>query len=178
MPSESISELKKWAIKAAHNNSPDEALNLDRAVELVGRNFGVQIDEVAILALGADGRFLRFLVPERLREVGQIPLTSMTSLAARTAREKRSEFINHFAVVPHASVFEAVPVSEDQPGVAIQKIMSAPMMAERKVVGVIQISRKGGRAADAGPDFTPQQLRELRAIADALAPCVSLHNQE
>jgi hypothetical protein len=178
MPSEYISELRKWAAGAAHNSSPDEALNWTRAVELVGKNFGVQIDEVAILALATDGRFLRFIVPERLREVGRIPLTSTSSLAARTAREKRSEFINHFAVVPHASVFEAVPVSEEQPGEAIQKIMSAPMMVERRVVGVIQISRKGGRAAEAGPDFTPQQLRELRAIADALAPSVSLLIQE
>jgi hypothetical protein len=41
-------------------------------------------------------------------------------------------------------------------------------------VGVIQISRKANSAPDAGPDFTHQQLRELKIIAEALAPCISL----
>jgi hypothetical protein len=42
------------------------------------------------------------------------------------------------------------------------------------VVGVIQVSRKANSAPDAGPDFTHQQLRELKTIAEALAPCVSI----
>ena len=69
-------------------------------------------------------------------------MTSTHSLAARTAREKRAEVINHFSVIPHSSVFEAVPIAENQPGEAIQKIMSAPLIVDKKVVGVIQISRK------------------------------------
>jgi GAF domain len=103
-----------------------------------------------------------------------IPTTSTHSLAARTVREKRAEVINHFAVIPHSSVFEAVPIAEGQPGEAIQKIMSAPVVHDKKVVGVIQISRKAGSMSEAGPDFTHQQLRELKMIADALALCISL----
>jgi hypothetical protein len=114
------------------------------------------------------------VVPEKLREMGQIPLTSTNSLAARTAREKRPEVINHFAVVPHSSVFEAVPIVEEQRGEAIQKIMSAPILQERKIAGVIQISRKGRTAADAGADFTHPQLRELKTVADLLGPCIPL----
>ena len=95
-------------------------------------------------------------------------------LAARTVREKRPELINHFAVVPHSSVFEAMPITEDERGDAIQKIMSAPILQERKVAAVIQISRKGKTAGDAGPDFTHPQLRELKLVADALAPCIPL----
>ena len=102
--------------------------------------------------------------------MGQIPTTSTHSLAARTVREKRAEVINHFSVIPHSSVFEAVPISEGQPGEAIQKIMSAPIIVERKVVGVIQISRKANATSDAGPDFTHQQLRELKIIADSARP--------
>jgi hypothetical protein len=82
--------------------------------------------------------------------------------------------INHFSVIPHSSVFEAVRIAADQPGEAIQKIMSAPLMLDRRVVGVIQISRKANSAPDAGPDFTHQQLRELKIIADSLAPCISI----
>ncbi len=174
MAAELISELKKWATELARRSGEGNEVGLNRAVELVSRNFAVRPHEVAIFALTPDDRFLQFLTPDRLREVGQIPMTSTHSLAARTARERRAEVINHFAVIPHSSVFEAVPISEGQPGEAIQKIMSAPIVHEKKVVGVIQISRKAASMAEAGPEFTHQQLRELKTIADALAPCISL----
>jgi hypothetical protein len=51
-------------------------------------------------------------------------------------------------------------------------------MLEKKVVGVIQISRKGASPSEAGPDFAPQQLRELKSIADTLAPCIPLCAKE
>ncbi|MGA9142988.1 MAG: GAF domain-containing protein [Candidatus Acidiferrales bacterium] len=172
MAGEFIGELKKWAAELVRHSGEGNDVGLNRAVELISRNFAVRTHEVAIFALTPDDRFLQFLTPDRLREVGQIPTTSTHSLAARTVREKRAEVINHFSVIPHSSVFEAVPISEDQPGEAIQKIMSAPLIVERKVVGVIQISRKANATSDAGPDFTQQQLRELKTIAEALAPCI------
>ncbi len=174
MGGEFINELKKWAAELARRSGEGDAIGLNRAVELISQNFSVRPHEVAIFALTPDDRFLQFLTPEKLREVGQIPTTSTHSLAARTVREKRAEVINHFSVIPHSSVFEAVPIADNQPGEAIQKIMSAPLVVDRKVVGVIQISRKANSAPDAGPDFTHQQLRELKTIAEALAPCVSL----
>jgi hypothetical protein len=178
MPSEHIGELKKWATELAHQGNDGASVPLNQAVELIGKNFGVKIHEVAILGLTHDERSLRFLTPEGLKVVGQIPLTSTNALAARTAREKRSELINHFSVVPHASVFEAVPISETERADPIQKIMSAPIVAGNRVIGVLQVSRKGRAAADAGADFTYPQLRELKTIADALAPCVLICNKE
>jgi hypothetical protein len=82
--------------------------------------------------------------------------------------------VNHFSMVPHASVFEGVPTEEDRRPEPIQKIMSAPIMLGTRAVGVLQVSRKASEAADAGPDFTPAQLRELGVICEALAPCVIL----
>src|SRR5271163_4094329 len=174
MPSEHIAELKKWVAEVVRQSAGGEFVGLNRIVDLISKTFAVQAYEVAILTMTPDDRFLRFVVPEKLQQVGQIPLTSTNSLASRTVREKRPEVINHFAVVPHSSVFEAVPITEDERGEAIQKIMSAPILQERKVAAVIQISRKGKTAADAGPDFTHPQLRELKAVADTLAPCVPL----
>jgi len=174
MAGEFINELKKWAAELARRRSDGDEIGLNRAVDLISRNFSVRPHEVAIFALTPDERFLQFLTPEKLREVGQIPTTSTHSLAARSVREKRAEVINHFSVIPHSSVFEAVRIAEDQPTEAIQKIMSAPLVVDRRVVGVIQISRKANSAPDAGPDFTHQQLRELKIIAEALAPCISL----
>ena len=114
MASEHIGELKKWATDVARKGGDSEPIQLVRALELVSKNFGLQPHEVAILGLTSDGRSLRFLAPDSLRTVGQIPLSSTNSLAARTVREKRPELINHFSVVPHASVFEAVPIADEQ----------------------------------------------------------------
>ncbi len=174
MPNEYISDLKKWASEFSRRNNQGEAVRLNRAVELISKDFHVRSHEVAILGLTPDERSLRFLAPDSLRDVGQIPLSSANSLAARTVRERRPELINHFSVVPHASVFEAVPIAEDMRGDPIQKIMSSPIIVGNQVVGVVQVSRKGKSPADAGPDFTHLQLRELKVISDALAPCILL----
>jgi hypothetical protein len=176
MPSEQINDLKKWVGEAVRQSAggDGELLGLSHVVEIVSKNFGVQTHEVAIMVLTSDDRFLKFVTPEKLRQVGQIPLTSTNSLAARTVREKRPELINHFAVIPHSSVFEGVPVADEHRTEAIQKIMSAPILQERKIAGVIQISRKGKTPSEAGPDFTHPQLRELKSVAEVLAPCIPL----
>jgi hypothetical protein len=178
MGSEYISELKKWAQELAQSGVKGEAVGLNPAVELIAKNFEVQTHEVAILGVTADGRFLRFLAPDYLRIVGQIPLTSMQSLASRTVRDKRPEMINNFSVVPHANVFEAVPQADRQRTDPVQKIMSSPVITDARVIGVVQVCRKGKGAAEAGADFTQPQLRELRTICDALAPCILLCSQE
>src|ERR1700729_3544227 len=174
MSTESINDLKKWITEVIRQSSDGEFVGLNRVVDMVSKNFAVHPHEVAILVITEDDRFLRFVVPEKLRQVGQIPLTSTNSLAARTVREKRPEVINHFAVVPHSSVFEAVPVVQEERGEPIQKIMSVAIAHDRKVVGVLQISRKGKTASEAGADFTHSQLRELKTVADIIAPCVPL----
>ena len=174
MPSEHIGDLKKWVNELARRKNEGDAVRLNRAVELISKDFHVRSHEVAILGLTADQRSLRFLAPDNLRGVGHIPLSSANSLAARTAREKRPELFNNFTVVPHASVFEAVPIAEDMRSDPIQKIMSSPIILGVQVVGVIQVSRKGKSLADADPDFTYPQLRELKTISDALAPCIIL----
>ena len=115
LTSEHIGDLKKWVTELARQGKEGDTVRLDRAVDLISKNFGVQTHEVAILGLTSDERSLRFLAPASLRTIGQVPLSSGNALAARTLREKRPELINHFSVVPHASVFEGVPVDEEHP---------------------------------------------------------------
>ena len=135
--------------------------------EKLAKFFGVKPDEVAILVLTKGDKFLKFLIPEELQSIGTIPMSSTSSLAVRTVKEKRAELANNFTAVRHASVFEGVPLRsrEQQP---IHKIMTAPILAENKVVGVVQISRKGRRPSEAGPDFTQNDLRELVSITGVL----------
>lgn len=140
---------------------------LANVAEHVAKAFKVQPDEVAILALADQGKFLKFIIPEKLQSVGAIPMNSTSALAVRTAREKRPELINNFTALPHASVFEGVPMARRH-GQLIHKIISAPILAADKVVGVVQVSRKGRTAEDSGTDFTQRDLRGLVAIAGVL----------
>jgi|ERR1700680_2160666 len=171
-PGEFLGDLKRLIKEAIDLGTGLDGARLVEVLHVVGKAFAVQPDEIAILVV-FQGRFLKFLIPAKLQSIGQIPLTSATSLAARTARERKPELINHFTAVPHASVFEAVPLF-DQRGDPIQKIMSAPFILDGKSIGVIQVSRKSKTVATAGPDFTPQNLRDLVAFAGALAPCIPL----
>jgi hypothetical protein len=172
MAGDYLMELKRWVGDISRKRNDGEEIGLNRGVQLISKTFGVHEHEVAILGLTDDGRGLRFLAPETLRPVGQIPLSSASSLAARTIREMRPEIVNHFHGIPHASVFEGVPISETERADPIQKIMSSPIMVGNQAIGVLQVSRKGKTPVDAGPDFTPLQLRTLKTISDALVPCL------
>ena len=146
---------------------PDEDARKKLGEELA-KLFHVQLDEVAILSITSGGNFLQFVLPKELRAIGTIPLNSTSALAARSARDRKADVINNFSVVRHASVFEGVPLGRN-PGEMIQKIMSAPILHGTKVVGVIQISRKGRSTSDAGADFTQHDLRQLVALSEPLS---------
>jgi hypothetical protein len=73
--------------------------------------------------------------------------------------------------VRHVTVFEGVKTATTT-GESIQKIISAPILCDGKVVGVMQISRKGGTAAEAGPDFTSDELGKVLALCRPLAKLV------
>jgi hypothetical protein len=137
---------------------------LTKLAAQIGSAFGAKKDEVAVLRLSPDGRMLRFLYPVKLQKIGEIPLSTAHSLAAKTIRDKRGEVVNNFSVYKHPTVFEAVDLSAEEKASPIQKIMSVPMVTQGKVVGVIQISRKGRGGDQIGPDFTPKDVTELTAV--------------
>jgi hypothetical protein len=164
-----VSELERLADALADTaDGAPSPLVWSSVAGRIAKNLGVKADEVGILGLSTKWRHLYFLAPEALKNVGFIPLTSNSALAARTARDSRPEIDNNFASVRHASVFEGVKTATGEPGEAIQKIMSAPILAAGKVIGVIQISRKGANALIAGPDFTPADLGKLMALGKPL----------
>jgi hypothetical protein len=168
-----VADVTKVVDELVKAGGPVAIPMLGKLGQQIATAFGVKGDEVAVLALIFDNRFLKFVVPEKLQNIGTIPVTSTTALAARTARDKRPEVINNFAIAKHSTVFEAVPLT-DQRGDPIQKIMSAPVVVESKVIGVIQVSRKGKTQAAAGPDFTPKELGELVAVSVQIGRCLKL----
>ena len=166
-----VSELERIASAASKDEVTSTQLSLTSVAGKIAKALGVRNDEVAILAVSARWKHLHFLVPEALKKVGYIPLSSGSALAARTARESRPEIDNKFSSARHLTVFEGVKVSGDA-AETIQKMVSAPILLDGKVIGVIQISRKGPDAASVGPDFTADDLGRVLALCKPLGKLV------
>lgn len=166
-------ELEEILDRLERDSAAPDSKCLSEVVQHVSKLFGVKTDEVAIMEVAPSGRTLRFILPEKLRQVGSIPLSSGTALAARTARERRSDIINNFSASKHATVFEGVPMGRD-PGDTIHKIMSAPILRGNTVIGVAQICRKGASPADSGADFNSRDLSDLNNLNASLVRLLEL----
>ena len=177
MATRTSSELEHLMDRLEKQAAPPDAKSLEQLADEIAKALHVQPDEVAILELLPSGKALKFVLPEKLRAVGSIPLTSTTALAAKTARERRTDIVNNFAAARHASVFEGVPLGRGQ-GESIHKIMSVPILSGDKVIGVAQISRKGNSATDAGPDFTSKDLHELQGLNNLVGRFLTLCRTE
>jgi len=166
-----VSELERLANAISSEDAESSQVSLPSVADKIAKTLGVRSDEVAILAVSTRWKHLHFLVPEALRKVGFIPLSSNSALAAKTARDSRPDIDNNFVAARHATVFEGVKIT-GEPAESIQKIVSAPILADGKVVGVIQISRKGADSASAGPDFTADDLGKILALCKPLGKLV------
>jgi hypothetical protein len=150
----------------------EEASRPEAACAAIARVFHVQAGEVALLRI--EKAMLKFLYPPSLSAAGMIPLSS-PAVAARTAATKTSMLSNNFVKVRHLTIFEGVKSRAPENSTAtepapIQKIMSVPVLDEGgKVLGVLQLSRKGLSASSAGPDFTNAELRQLEQAAALLS---------
>ena len=165
-----VSELERVA-RALDADDGGAQLSLPSVAEKIARILGVRTEEAAILAVSRRWKHLHFLVPEALKNVGFIPLSSTSALAARTVRESRPEIDNNFSAARHAIIFENIKLNGLEQEL-IQKIISAPILFDGRVIGVIQISRKGRTAGSAGPDFTAEHLGNLLALCKPLGKLV------
>src|SRR6266481_3108840 len=166
-----VSEMERIANALGTEEAGATQISLATVAEKIARNLGVKKDEVAILAVSTRWRHLHFLVPEALKNVGFVPLSSNSALSARTARESRPEIENNFAATRHATVFEGIKTADGSSG-TIQKMVSAPILVDGKVIGVIQVSRKGENPHSAGPDFTADDLGKILAFCKPLGKFV------
>jgi hypothetical protein len=166
-----VSELQRLADTLESETSTTAEIPLAAMAEKIAKNLGVKTDEVAILGISTRWRHLHFLVPQALKNVGFIPLTSNSALAAKTVRESRPEINNTFSAMRHATVFEGVKAASTS-GESIQKIISAPIFCEEKVVGVMQVSRKGKSSMEAGADFSAEDLGKVLALCRPLGKLV------
>ncbi len=120
-----------------------------------------RVDEIGILIAGTNGKYLRFVAPRKLCDLGTIPTSKRDSIAVGVFTRKIAEANNNVPLVRHVAFFESVKVSDKvQP---IMKMVTAPIVANGEVIGVAQVSKKGENLTDAGPDFN---LADLRKVSD------------
>ena len=166
-----VSELERIARTLETEEGGESQPSLPIITEKIAKIMGVRNEEVAILAVSSKWKHLHFLVPEALKNVGFIPITSTWSLAAKTVRESRPEIDNNFSSTRHPHVFEGIKIKGETPEF-IHKILSAPILFEGRVIGVIQISHKGETPTNSGPDFTAEHLGNLLALCKPLGKFV------
>ncbi|HKV25657.1 MAG TPA: GAF domain-containing protein [Candidatus Acidoferrum sp.] len=167
------SELERIASAVESDATATSQISLTSIAQRIAKNLNVKPDEVALMGVSHRWRHLHFLVPQSLKQVGFIPLSSTSAIAAKTARESRPEILNTFASIRHATVFEGVKIAGETSEL-IQKMISAPILSGEKVVGVIQVSRKGSSPKDAGPDFTADDLGRILALCKPLGKLLQL----
>ena len=159
------------AMTAQKDKIPDRKdLLLDmseRVVKAVAAAFTCKVDEVAILVLTSDGKHLRFIAPRKFTDLGTIPITKRDSIAVTVLGKKSGEAMNNVPLVKHVSFFESVKLRDRV--VPIQKMITVPILFRGQPLGVAQISRKGETPAEAGPDFTPADVRRAQEIFEGVA---------
>ena len=132
------------------------------ASEALGR----QVDEIGILIAGTDGKYLRFVAPRKLCDLGTIPTTKRDSIAVTVFTRKAGEANNNVPLVRHVAFFESVKVTEKV--MPIMKMVTVPIVADGQVIGVAQVSKKGDNLAEAGPDFNQTDVRKVTDYFDSM----------
>jgi len=132
-------------------------------------NFELDSDEVAILLTDKDNMVMSFAYPEHLVNAGMIPVSSPDAFAARVFKMNRGMIENNFNQMKHLHLFEYIKGPNEKVR-RIWKMMSAIIHAGELKFGIIELSRKGDSADDAGEDFLPENMEFLEASIKEIAP--------
>jgi GAF domain-containing protein len=152
---------------AASLAGAEPAARLETAAREIGAFFGVEPHEVAFFTVDERHHRIVFRWPPSLASTGHIPLKGVNSLVAKTAVERRSFIDNTFAASRHLYILEHF-LADKKERIAVQKVMSVPIVAGEATAGVVQLARKGGTPEEAGADFTGSDLDNLELIATVL----------
>jgi hypothetical protein len=136
--------------------------------EEVAAFFAVRPHEIGLFSVDAKRHEITFRWPLSMAKVGHIPLNAVNSLVAKTANDRTATLDNCFARTRHLFMFEHM-LADKTERITAQKVMSVPIVIDDTVSGVIQVVRKGASPAEAGDDFTQQNLADLERIAKILA---------
>ena len=132
-------------------------------------NFDLEADEVAILLTDKDNMVMSFAYPEHLVNAGMIPVSSPDAFAARVFKMNRGMIENNFNQMKHLHLFEYIKGPNEKVR-KIWKMMSTIIRTGDMKFGIVELSRKGDSANEAGDDFSPENLEFLDASILEIAP--------
>lgn len=163
-----ISEISQRLTKENRKEVFEELI--DNVSLYLSELFKVHPDEIAIIILTSNKRFLRFLAPKKLYHGGStFPLTKRESISTKVMTTKKSEIRNDMQKIKHLSIYEQVKTDENKPK-PIQKMITVPLINSANTVGVIQISRKGYTIEESDEDFTDNDVQKLLEIIPLFLP--------
>ncbi len=137
----------------------------------IGRTGAKSTGAVLMVEPDDQGSHLEFLYPRHLANGNFMPVDN-DSIAGRVVLANVSLIINDVPGQAHRKIYEQIPDSEGQVRV-IQKMIASPLLdGEGKAFGVFEVNRTGTGSADAGPDFTLQDVSNLEACCKAFAPYI------
>jgi hypothetical protein len=126
---------------------------------------------VAILMVMPADEQMTFVFPRYLARGNTLPL-DQESFAGRVVLRGEVLVENRVPNEPHKEYFERIP--DDRGSVrSIQKMIAAPLVADGRAIGVVEVSRTGTTAAEAGPDFTARDGDNLRKCCHVFAPFIA-----
>lgn len=130
-------------------------------------------EEVAIFLTNDEKTILSFAYPEYLVDAGMIPVGSTEATAASIFRRGIGIIENNFQQQRHLSIFEIIRTPDDKIK-PLWKMMGTLIAAEGEKIGVIEISRRGESAMQAGDDFGESDLQFLMSTIIKIAPYIKM----
>jgi len=153
-------------LKSSVSSAKSQGQKVGLLVNYLANYFKVSENEIAILfeKVGA----LSFSWPRTLDNCA-LPIDEK-STAGKTFKNKKTFIYNKFADTEHVSLFEQFVKEDSAKHLPIQKIISTPFVKEGKVIGVVQVSRKGSdkkSCEDFNKDDGLKVLEVLKNIANS-----------
>ena len=156
------------SLKQELDRVPDAGERVKVVADGVADYYGLRSHEVGLFRVNHKMQEISFVYPVGMGKAGHIPLNFVQSLVARTAKELVPVVDNDFVKTRHLFMLEHM-LADKEERITMQKVMSVPIIADGKARGVIQVGRKADSLAEAGADFTQQNLADLVQIAALLA---------
>lgn len=164
--------IGKLATLTAGGDKTEAFKNVIKEIERFYKdNFFLDDYEVAIFLTNDEKTVLSFACPSYLVNSGMIPISSTEAFTSSIYRNGRGLIENNLQQQKHLSIFEIIRTPESEVKL-IYKMIGALIAVENDRIGVIEISRRGANAAEAGEDFSESDLRFLENTIAKLAPFI------
>ena len=178
-----VSELERVTRELDSATAGAAQPSLPAITEKLAKIIGVRNEEVAHPGGVHEMETLALSCSPSAQKCRLHPAIEHFRLAATTVRASRPQIDNNFGAARHAIVFENIKLCGERQEL-IQKIISAPILHDGKVIGVIQVSREGWpfasrrRNSCSAPPGNSAPRASVKPRSQFRKPCVCGHRNK